>query len=270
MQRYSYLIVLIFCFCASYLFCMGCATGQEVKSVAPTGVSSSTSRDASVEPKSYLKTPPGVGLVANDTLPITAFSDEELAAGEPIGWKEHPGICRKIAKKASPRVLELEGRRILQVKADDNGIVLLKSIGKKANQYPLLRWDWKVSNILPESREKEVGGDDYPAAMCIVYAKRFLGFPYHIRGLIYVWGSNVTSGERFTNPCDERFRIIVVQAGPEGVNQWLQYKMNHLQDYIMEFGEDPDYVYAVGIQTNTDRNHGKVEANYADVTLSRY
>jgi len=217
----------------------------------------------------------------DETLPITAFTDEELAKGEPIGWEVHPGICRKILKKAQPRVLELEGgqsapgglphnKRILQVKTADDGLVLLRKVGRKANQYPLLGWSWKVSNVLPQSREKEEGGDDYPAAVCIVYARVFMGISYHIRGLIYVWGSNVTAGERYTSPCDERFRIIVVQGGPEGVGQWFQHKVNHPQDYLMEFGEVPDRVYAVGIQTNTDRTHGEVEGNYADIALSRY
>jgi len=154
----------------------------------------------------------------NETLPITAFTDEELAKGEPIGWEVHPGICRKILKKAQPRVLELDGKRILQVKTADDGLVLLRKVGRKANQYPLLGWSWKVSNVLPQSREKEEGGDDYPAAVCIVYAKKFMGITHHIRGLIYVWGSNVTAGERYTSPCDERFRIIVVQGGAEGVD----------------------------------------------------
>ena len=217
----------------------------------------------------------------DETLPITAFTDEELAKGGPIGWEVHPGICRKILKKAQPRVLELEGgqstpgglphnKRILQVKTADDGLVLLRKVGRKANQYPLLGWSCKVSNILPQSREKEEGGDDYPAAVCIVYARVFMGISYHIRGLIYVWGSKVTAGERSTSPCDERFRIIVVQGGPEGVGQWFQHKVNHPQDYLMEFGEVPDRVYAVGIQTNTDRTHGEVEGNYADIVLSRY
>lgn len=217
----------------------------------------------------------------DETLPITAFTDEELAKGGPIGWEVHPGICRKILKKAQPRVLELEGeqsapgglphnKRILQVKTADDGLVLLRKVGRKANQYPLLGWSWKVSNVLPQSREKEEGGDDYPAAVCIVYARVFMGISYHIRGLIYVWGSNVTAGERYTSPCDERFRIIVVQGGPEGVGQWFQHKVNHPQDYLIEFGEVPDRVYAVGIQTNTDRTHGEVEGNYADIALSRY
>lgn len=76
-------------------------------------------------------------------------------------------------------------------------------------------------------------------------------------------------GERFTNPCDKRFKIVVVQSGDAGVNQWHNHKVNHYQDYTKEFGEHPPRVIAVGVQTNSDRTHGRVEAFYYDITLSK-
>jgi hypothetical protein len=208
-------------------------------------------------------------VTTEDSVLFTAFTDEELAKGLPIGWKTHKGICREFREGALYEVVELEGKRVLHIKAYDSGSILLRMVGLEPRRYPFLSWRWKTSNILPQSREKEVGGDDYPAAVCIVYGKRFL-FPYHIRSIIYVWGNNVALGERYTNPCDDRFKIIVVQSGEKDVNQWLSYKVNHHEDYVREFGAEPPGIIAVGVQTNSDRTHGKVETYYSDIILHRY
>src|SRR3990170_7487651 len=110
--------------------------------------------------------------------PITEFSNKELAKGEPLGWKTHKGICREIKNRTMPRIVEMEGRKTLYVNANDNGAILFKPVRLNPKAYPFLSWDWKVSNTIPASREKEEGGDDYPAAVCIVYGKMFLSVPY--------------------------------------------------------------------------------------------
>ena len=67
-------------------------------------------------------------------------------------------------------------------------------------------------------------------------------------------------GERFDNPCEAKAKMIVVQSGAQDAGKWLNYRVNHYQDYMQEFGEEPPKIIYVGIQTNADRNHGKVEA----------
>ena len=107
---------------------------------------------------------------SQDSFLVTTFTKEELTKGEP-GWKTHKGICRKIKNRIMPKIIEAEGRNMLYVNADDNGTILFKPVHLNPKEHPFLSWNWKISNILPESREKEVGGDDYPAAVCIVYCK---------------------------------------------------------------------------------------------------
>ncbi len=214
--------------------------------------------------------------LSNSKVLITAFTDEEIAKGEPTEWWSHHGICRKIPRRIMPSIVKIKEGLLpqdtyaLHVKTDDNGVVLLKTINIKAEDYPMLSWRWNISNIIPESREKEVGKDDYPAALCIAYAKRFLGIPYHIRGIIYVWASNIPTGESYTNPCDERWRVIAIRSGSDGVGQWVDHTVNHYDDYIKEHGGRPDKIFLVGIQTNTDRNHGKVETYYTNIALSSH
>lgn len=208
-------------------------------------------------------------LYSQDSFSITDFSKEELAKGEPVGWKTHKGICREIKHRIMPGIVTIDDRKALYVNAHDNGAILFKPVHLTPKEYAFLSWDWKVSNILSDSREKEVGGDDYPAAVCVVYGKTFLSIPYGYRILIYVYGNNLPAGERFENPCEARARMIVVQSGAQETGKWLSYKVNHYQDYFREFGHEPPRIIYVGIQTNADRTHGKVESWYSDILLSK-
>lgn len=200
--------------------------------------------------------------------PITDFSNDELISGELVGWESHKGLCRKIRYNAMPTIMEKDKRPSIYVNANDSGSIAFKSVNLDPEKYSHLSWNWKVSNIIPDSREKEIGGDDYPAAVCIVFGKTLFGIPYKYKILIYVYANNVSVGERFTNPCDKDAKMIVVQSGKDGVGQWLKYRVNHYQDFLEEFGQEPGEIIYVGIQTNTDRTHGAVEAWYTDISLS--
>lgn len=208
-------------------------------------------------------------LYAQDFYAITDFSQDELAMGEPRGWKTHKGICREIRHRIMPGIVAIDNRKALYINAHDNGAILFKPVDRNPKEYPFLSWQWKVSNILPESREKEVGGDDYPAAVCVVYGKKVFSLPYRYRILIYVYGNNLPAGERFANPCEARARMIVMQSGEKDTGRWLRYKVNHYEDYVREFQQEPPEIIYVGIQTNADRTHGKVEAWYSDIGLSK-
>ncbi|MCF6147118.1 MAG: DUF3047 domain-containing protein [Candidatus Kuenenia sp.] len=209
-------------------------------------------------------------MVKQDSVLITSFSKKEFEKGKPIGWKSYKGICREIKNRFIPELIEMEGKGVLHVNANDSGAILFRSVRINPLEYPFLSWKWKVSNILPESREKEVGGDDYPAAVCIVYGKTFLSIPYNYTILIYAFGNNVPAGERYESPCEARAKIIIVQSGDAETGKWLDYKVNHYQDYLREFGKAPPGVIYVGLQTNADRTHGKVKAWYSDITLNRF
>jgi hypothetical protein len=204
------------------------------------------------------------------SFPVTAFSKKELAKGELAGWKTHKGICREIKNRTMPRLIQAEGRNMLYINADDSGSIIFKPIHLGSAEYPFLSWNWKVSNILPSSREKEVGGDDYLAAVCIIYSKSWFSLllgKYKI--LIYAYGNNVKVGERYKSPCETRARFIIVQSGDKDTGNWLSYKVNHFKDYVREFGEEPPKVTYVGLQSNADRSHGKVEAWYSNIALNR-
>ena len=211
------------------------------------------------------------GQPPQDSFPITSFTGEELTKGELIGWKTHKGICREIVNRTIPRLIQAEGKNMLYINANDSGSITFKPVHLSPEEFPFLSWNWKISNILPDSREKEVGGDDYPAGVCIVYSKSFFSLLFgKYKILIYAYGNNVQVGERYKSPCEARAKFIIVESGDKDTGKWLKYKVNHYEDYVREFGEEPPKVTYVGIQSNADRSHGKVEAWYTDIALNRY
>ena len=203
-----------------------------------------------------------------DFVSITTFTEKELTKGEPSGWKTHKGICREIKNRIMPKLVKIDGKETLYVNANDSGAILFKPVNVNSKEYPFLSWNWKISNILPESREKEVGGDDYAAAVCVVYGKNFFSLLFgRYKIIIYAYGNNVCVGERYKSPCEDRARIIIVQSGGKSAGRWLSYKHNHYEDYIREFGEEPPGIVYVGFQTNADRTHDRVETWYSDIVL---
>ncbi len=210
------------------------------------------------------------GQPPQNSFPIISFTGEELTKGELIGWKTHKGICREIVNRTIPRLIQAEGKNMLYINANDSGSITFKPVHLNPEEYPFLSWSWKISNILPDSREKEVGGDDYPAGVCIVYSKSFFSLLFgKYKILIYAYGNNVQVGERYKSPCETRAKFIIVESGDKDTGKWLNYKVNHYKDYVREFGEEPPRVTYVGLQSNADRSHGQVEAWYTDIALNR-
>ena len=87
-------------------------------------------------------------MYSQDFYTITDFSKKELARGEPLGWKTHKGICREIKNRIMPGIVEIEGRKMLYVNANDNGAILFKPVRLNPKEYPFLSWNWKISGII--------------------------------------------------------------------------------------------------------------------------
>jgi hypothetical protein len=84
-----------------------------------------------------------------------------LAKGEPVEWRGYSGFCRKIERQIMPKIIEAEGKKMLYVHTDDNGTIRFKPVPNlHPEEYPYLSWRWKVSNILPNSRERETWYSD--------------------------------------------------------------------------------------------------------------
>ncbi len=161
-------------------------------------------------------------------------------------------------------------------------------IGRELNiqprHYPILHWRWKVENLVEKSDLKHKSGDDYAARIYVAFDHdstalgffekilfRLLGKIYHkripARALSYIWSKNASVGTMVSNPYTKRVKMIVVQAGSEGLNEWHEFNRNIYADYQKAFGKKPPLVKGIGMMTDTDTTGESVTAYYGDISL---
>ena len=64
------------------------------------------------------------------------------------------------------------------------------------------------------------------------------GKPLPYASIMYVWDSRYPAGSVISNPYTDRIRQIVVESGPQRLNQWVDFERDVEADFRMAFGED--------------------------------
>ncbi len=156
------------------------------------------------------------------------------------------------------RVLRAESR------AAASGLVFEKKYDLQ--DYPLLAWRWKVSNVLAKGDARTRAGDDYAARVYVIFPH---WFPLKTRSINYIWANRLPEGDFIPNSYYGNAVMLAVESGPEKAGQWVQERRNVLADYRMLFGEEPPTVGAIAIMTDTDNTGESVVAYYDDIRLEK-
>jgi hypothetical protein len=129
-------------------------------------------------------------------------------------------------------------------------------------------------------------GDDFPARIYITfeYDRSKLGFferaKYEAIKLLYgeypplaainyIWESKAPKGLVVPNTYTDRVKMIVVESGPELLDQWVAEERNVREDYRQAFGEDAPMISGVAIMTDTDNTGESATAYYGDIVFKR-
>ncbi|HXV08735.1 MAG TPA: DUF3047 domain-containing protein [Burkholderiales bacterium] len=198
------------------------------------------------------------------------------------GWRAL--TFRNIARHTRYSLVR-EGREyVVKAEAEASASGLIRRIDVDARSYPVLRWRWKVENLLTKADVTRKQGDDYPARIYVAFAydpKRvgvgqrikyqaarliYGEYPPHA-GLNYIWEGKAAVGTVVPNPFTERVRMIVVESGPANLRRWREYERNVYQDYRAAFGEDPPSISGVAIMTDADNTGESAVAYYGAVGL---
>jgi hypothetical protein len=215
-----------------------------------------------------------------DIIKAGNFSAEEVASSLPSNWE--PLHFKNIGNHTRYQLVKEGGDVVVKAFADGSASGLICEISVDPEKYPIIRWRWKVMNILRKGNVHRKEGDDYPARIYIAFQrdpakmgilekvkyrviKLFYGRYPPRAALNYIWASKADKGMLVPNPYTDRAMMIVAQSGGDKIGRWITEERNYCEDYKRAFEENPPMVSGVAIMTDTDNTGESATAYYGDI-----
>jgi hypothetical protein len=221
---------------------------------------------------------------SQDIIEVGKFSAAPVGDSLPPGWK--PLTFKKIEKHTTYTVVKDDNVVVVKAVAEASASGLTREIKINPKEYPIVKWRWKVMNILKKGDVHRKEGDDYPARIYITfeYDPNKLGFfekaKYQTIKLLYgeypplaainyIWESKAPVGTMVPNPYTDRVMMFVVESGSAKLNQWVNEERNVYEDYKKAFGGEPSMISGVAIMTDTDNTGESATAYYGDILFKK-
>jgi Protein of unknown function (DUF3047) len=214
-------------------------------------------------------------------LEVGKFSASEPGTSLPDGWK--PLTFKKIPKLTRYEVVKEEMQVVVKAMSDSSASGLTKAIRIDPKEFPIVRWRWKVENLLLKSDATRKDGDDYPARLYITFeydpekvsfgkklkfkAGQALFGDIPIGAINYVWETKAPVGAIIDNAYTDFVKMAVVESGPQKVGMWVDEERNIYEDYKKAFGEEPPMINGVAIMSDTDNTKERATAYYGDIVF---
>ncbi|HRI38813.1 MAG TPA: DUF3047 domain-containing protein [Nitrospira sp.] len=98
---------------------------------------------------------------------VGRFSVSPVGAVLPEGWK--PLTFKKIPAQTKYEVITESGVTVVKAVSEASASGLTKAVRIDLKEFPIVRWRWKVENLLQKSDVTRKDGDDYPARLYITF-----------------------------------------------------------------------------------------------------
>jgi len=200
----------------------------------------------------------------------------------PAGWE--PLVFPKIARHTG-YVFVKDGDAVV-VKATSAAAAsgLTHRVKIDLRKYPIIKWRWKVSNVIEKSDVTRKAGDDYAARIYVTFAyepekvsfvkklkykagRALFGQDIPIAAINYIWESKTPVDTIVDNAYTDFVKMIVMESGKDKVGQWVDEERNLYEDYKKAFGSEPPMVSGVAIMTDTDNTGESAIAYYGDIAF---
>ena len=220
---------------------------------------------------------------SSTVLDVGKFSANLSGSVLPEGWK--PLTFKKIPKLTSYELVKDGGAVVVKATSEASASGLIKEIKIDPKAFPIVRWRWKVENLLKNSDVSRKGGDDYPARLYITFeydpdkvsfgkklkfkAGQAIFGDIPIAALNYIWETKTPAGTIVENVYTDFAQMIVVESGPKKVGMWVEEERNIYEDYKKAFEEEPPMINGVAIMSDTDNTKERATAYYGDIEFVR-
>jgi hypothetical protein len=217
------------------------------------------------------------------TVEVGKFSAAAVGTALPNGWK--PLTFTKIPAQTKYEIINDGGVTVVKAVSDASASGLTKEVKIDPKEFPVVRWRWKVENLVMKSDATRKDGDDYPARLYVTFeydpdkvgvgkklkykAGQILFGDIPIGAISYVWETKAPVRAILDNAYTDFVKMIVVQSGPNNVGLWIEESRNIYDDYKQAFGEEPPMINGVAIMTDTDNTKERAVAYYGDITFEK-
>lgn len=219
-----------------------------------------------------------------DTITVGLFSKADPAEITPRGW--HPLEFGNIDNKTAYFLTWDSDKTVVQAVSHAGASGYFKKINISPQEYPIIRWNWKIKNILNRGNIRTKQGDDYPARIYVAFEYdpgRLTGterIKYKLYNLVYdeppplavinyVWANHAPAGIIVPNAYSNQVKMIVIQTGETHAGRWYQEQRNIFEDYKKAFGEEPGHITGIAIMTDTDNTGESATAWYGDISFHK-
>ncbi len=215
---------------------------------------------------------------------LPPFSKSTVGASIP-GWTFQP--LRGVKNNTRYALVQDETTNTVVVEATANASAgaLGVRLDADAKNAALLRFKWRVGELIESSDPTTKAGDDYSARIYITFAydperatlkektenaiaRTLYGETPPRAALAYVFTHRAKQNQIITSPYTSRVKKIVVDADPASVNQWKSFERNIYDDYKRAFNEEPTRISGIAIMVDTDNTGEKAKSRFGDITLS--
>ncbi len=216
-------------------------------------------------------------------LEVGKFSASQVGTALPDGWK--PLTFRKIPKHTSYEVVKDGGVTVVKAISVASASGLTKPVVIDPKEYPIVRWRWKIDNVLQRSDVTLKEGDDFPARLYITFeynpdkvgfgkklkfkAGQALFGDIPIAALNYIWDTKAPAGTIVENAYTNFAKMVIVESGAQNVGMWVDEERNIYEDYKKAFGEEPPMINGVAIMSDTDNTKEQATAYYGDIVFQK-
>lgn len=229
-----------------------------------------------IAPTALVADAPGV-------IEVAKFSSALVGQAMPDGWK--PLTFKKIPKQTRYELVKDGESVVVKAMSDASASGLTREVRIDPKDYPIIRWRWKVDNLLKHSDVNRKDGDDYPARLYVTFeydpektsfskklkykAGRAIFGDIPIGALNYIWETKTPIGTIVENAYTNFAQMIVVESGLLKVRTWVDEERNIYEDYKNAFGEDPPMINGVAIMSDTDNTKEQATAYYGDIIFQK-
>lgn len=212
---------------------------------------------------------------------VAKFSRATVGQSVPDGWK--PLIFKKVPVQTKYEIVIDGDVTVVKACSEGSASGLTKEVKIDPREYPIVRWRWKVENVLKNSDVNRREGDDYPARLYITFeydpdkvglskklkykAGRAIFGDIPIAALNYIWETNTPVGTIVENAFTDFAQMIVVESGLQKVGAWIDEERNLYEDYKKAFRDEPPMINGVAIMSDTDNTKERAVAYYGDITF---